>query len=160
MIPISKILVPVDFSAASLHALDEAIDLAATLRASVVLMHVYELPPVPLFPEVPLASPASVAESLAASSDGALRGIAESRGDRGVQIDTVVREGVPWQQIDEAADEVSADLIVLGTHGRRGILRALLGSVAEKVVRTAHQPVLTIPTPDDASASGGAGGAS
>ena len=142
---IQKILVPVDFDEASLAAVDGAIDLAATLGASVVLMHAYEVPIVALFPEGPLTNPVVDSSRLAQSSTSALRALADARAGRGVTVEVVVREGVPWRQIDEVADELGADLIVMGTKGRRGIMRALLGSVAEHVVRTAHQPVLTIP---------------
>jgi nucleotide-binding universal stress UspA family protein len=151
---IQKILVPVDFDEASLRAVDGAIDLAATLGASVVLMHAYEVPIVALFPEGPLTSPAVDSARLAENSAGALRALAEARAGRGVPVEIAVREGVPWQQIEEVADEVDADLIVMGTKGRRGILRALFGSVAEHVVRTAHQPVLTIPLSEDGARHG------
>lgn len=62
-----------------------------------------------------------------------------------------LRRGVPWVEITSAAAETKADLIVMGTHGRRGMARALLGSVAEKVVRTAPCPVLTVHLPDGES---------
>ena len=56
----------------------------------------------------------------------------------------ILRNGVPWQEILAAIDETHADLVVMGTHGRRGIAHALLGSVAEKTVRMSTVPVLTI----------------
>jgi nucleotide-binding universal stress UspA family protein len=56
----------------------------------------------------------------------------------------VVRQGSAWREIDDVAREMRADLIVLGTHGRRGVARVILGSVAEKVVRTSPVPVLTV----------------
>ena len=59
-------------------------------------------------------------------------------------VDGVLREGVPWEEINAVADAIDADLVVIGTHGRRGLTRALLGSVAENVVRTAHRPIVTI----------------
>jgi nucleotide-binding universal stress UspA family protein len=59
----------------------------------------------------------------------------------------VVRLGSPWEQILEAAQELGADLIVVGSHGRTGVARALLGSIAEKVVRLSAVPVLTVPGP-------------
>jgi nucleotide-binding universal stress UspA family protein len=144
---ISKILAPVDFSDASLRALDDAIDLAAKLGASVVVMHAYEIPVVGLLPEGAIIATAEQAARIASIAEDSLRETVESRANRGVKIESVLREGPAWQEIDAVADQIGADLIVLGTHGRRGILRALLGNVAEKVVRTAHQPVLTIPPP-------------
>jgi nucleotide-binding universal stress UspA family protein len=62
----------------------------------------------------------------------------------GVPVETAVLSGEPYKRIREYADDQSADLIVMGTHGRTGVDRYLLGSVTEKVVRTADQPVLTV----------------
>jgi nucleotide-binding universal stress UspA family protein len=61
-----------------------------------------------------------------------------------IGIDTLLREGSPALEIVGVADEIAADLIVMGTHGRRGVARALLGSVAEHVVRAGRAPVLTV----------------
>jgi nucleotide-binding universal stress UspA family protein len=144
---ISKILAPIDFTEASLHALDDAIDLAAKLEASVVVMHAYEIPVMGLLPEGAIIASAEEAARVSSSAETSLRLAVESRTNRGVKLESVLREGPAWQEIDAVADEIAADLIVMGTHGRRGILRALLGNVVEKVVRTAHQPVLTIRPP-------------
>jgi len=141
---ISRILVPLDFGQPSLDALDDAIDLAATLGASVVVMHAYEVSPLlGARPEGPLHT-ADLAEHLAATAASALTSVVRDRANRGVKLDTVVREGPAWQEIDAVAEDTRADLIVLGTHSRHGILRTLLGNVAERVVRTARKPVLTI----------------
>jgi nucleotide-binding universal stress UspA family protein len=144
---ISKILVPIDFSDTSLQALDGAIDLAAQLEASVVVMHAYEIPIVNLWPDGAILASAAEAARIASNAEIALRGALESRSKWGVKLESILREGSPPEEIDAIAEEIGADLIVIGTHGRRGILRALLGSVAEKVVRTARKPVLTIPMP-------------
>ena len=64
--------------------------------------------------------------------------------DRGVPISGQLRRGVPWECVLETAKETKADLIVMGTHGRKGLARALMGSVAEKVVRLSPIPVLTV----------------
>ena len=58
---------------------------------------------------------------------------------------------LPWEEINAVANEVNADLIIIGTHGRKGLARALLGSVAENVIRTATVPVLAIHGPRDAA---------
>jgi len=68
--------------------------------------------------------------------------------ERFPQLASVMRSGAPWEEILAASKEMGADLIVMGTHGRRGLPRALLGSVAEKVVRTAAVPVLTVSSPE------------
>jgi nucleotide-binding universal stress UspA family protein len=64
--------------------------------------------------------------------------------DKGVEISVVLKPGVAWETIVETASMVDAGLIVIGTHGRRGVPRAVLGSVAERVVRVSRLPVLTI----------------
>jgi nucleotide-binding universal stress UspA family protein len=64
--------------------------------------------------------------------------------ERFPQLMSVMRAGTPWEEIIAAAKEMGADLIVMGTHGRRGLPRALLGSVAERVVRMANVPVMTV----------------
>ena len=69
------------------------------------------------------------------------------RMDVDVGVITVVRQGPPYETVVEYADEVDADLIVMGTHGRRGLPRYFLGSVTERVVRTADVPVLTVRMP-------------
>ena len=74
----------------------------------------------------------------------ALKSAVERCENRGVHVTSVLRDGPPWEEINAVADDLDADLIVLGTHGRRGLRRALLGSVAENVIRTTTRPVLTI----------------
>ena len=64
--------------------------------------------------------------------------------ESGVAVESALREGTGWRQIEEFAREGAVDLIVVGSHGRRGLPHALLGSVAEKVVRTAQCPVLVV----------------
>jgi nucleotide-binding universal stress UspA family protein len=77
----------------------------------------------------------------------ALDGVGSRAQRSGVKVDTVLRHGPAWSEILAVAAETKADLIVMGTHGRRGLARALLGSVAEKVVRTASCPVMTVREP-------------
>jgi nucleotide-binding universal stress UspA family protein len=60
------------------------------------------------------------------------------------QAKAILRSGVPWREILSAVEDVAADLVVMGTHGRRGVSHALLGSVAEKIVRLSPVPVLTV----------------
>ena len=143
---IGKLLVPVDFGDASLMALDEAIDLAATLGASIVVLHVYEIPrPSPLPAGEFLAT--EDLDLVASAAESALRKIVDARSGRGVKLEALVREGGASQVIDATAEEVGADLIVIGTR-EHGILHALLGGVAEKVVRSGRKPVLTIRAPE------------
>ena len=139
------ILVGVDFSDSSEAALAYAVDLAKSLDARVVVMHSYELP-VYGFPDGALVASVEVATRIMEGAQTGLEGMVERYKDQ-VGIDTVVRQGVPWDEVKSVAEEVGADLVVIGTHGRRGLARALLGSVAEKILRTSTRPVLTIHAP-------------
>jgi nucleotide-binding universal stress UspA family protein len=143
---IQHILVAHDFGETAENALSFALSLAKKLGARVTILHVYEAP-VYAFPEGPTLTPEVVAQIEQAAA-AALAGIAERARRPGVAIGTEVRQGSAWREIDAAAREGHADLIVIGTHGRRGIARALLGSVAEKIVRTASCPVLTVHAPE------------
>jgi nucleotide-binding universal stress UspA family protein len=106
-------------------------------------MHSYEIPIVG-FPDGALVATPDVAMRIADASRQALEGAVARRHGLPVVVEGVLREGVAWEEINRLADEIDADLIVIGTHGRKGLARALLGSVAEKVVRTAHRPVTLI----------------
>jgi nucleotide-binding universal stress UspA family protein len=142
--PLPKtILVPVDFSDTSERALDYAVDLAKLLGATVVVMHSYELP-VYGFPDGAFVATVEMATRIMNGAQAGLQAEVDKRKGSGVEMKTVLRQGIPVDEIHSVADEVKADLIVVGTHGRRGLARALLGSVAENVIRTSHRPVLAI----------------
>lgn len=142
--PIPKtILVPVDFSDTSEHALDYAVELAKSLGAKVVVLHAYELP-VYGFPDGAFVATVEMATRIMNGAQAALAACVEKRKSAGVEMKTELRQGDPIEEIHAVADAVSADLICVGTHGRRGIARALLGSVTEQVIRTAKKPVLAI----------------
>ncbi len=140
------LLVPVDFSDTSNLALDYAVDLAKALGAKVVVMHAYELP-VYGFPDGALVATVEIATRIMNGAQAGLAALLEKRKDKGVEITSVLRQGVPWDEVHSVAEEVKADMIVIGTHGRGGLARALLGSVAEKIIRTSTRPVLTIRGP-------------
>jgi nucleotide-binding universal stress UspA family protein len=140
---IRRILVPHDFSETADRALALALDLAGPLGARVTIMHAYELLTYSFPDTVALPNVGDIEKA----SRTALEGVVSRVGRPGIAIDSVLREGSPWSEINGAAKDCHADLIVIGTHGRRGISRALLGSVAEKVVRTAPCPVLTVHGP-------------
>jgi nucleotide-binding universal stress UspA family protein len=140
---LKNIVVATDFSTIADHALDEALDLAKTLGAKVTLVHSYEIP-VYGFPDGILVASADVTAQLQTASQTQLTRTIEARKDRGVAITPVLRMGSPWEEINTVAAETGAGLIVAGTHGRRGLSRALLGSVAERLMRTATLPLLII----------------
>jgi nucleotide-binding universal stress UspA family protein len=141
-----RILCPIDFSDTSRHALDHAVAVAQWYEARLSLVYVHPIvataalsPGVPLMPGVILA-PAD-REELAASIDD----FARSALDRHVSIRREILEGNAASEITSYAREQGAQLIVLGTHGRSGFERLVTGSVAERVLRTAPCPVLTVP---------------
>ncbi len=137
------ILCPVDFSKASQRAFETAVDLAARLGAELRVIHVYQLPASAL-PEGVLETPADIEAVLEDRLTKQLDVFVKPGAARDVKITTGVCEGIPYVEIKEAADELGADMIVMGTHGRTGLAHLLLGSVAERVLRTANVPVLTV----------------
>jgi nucleotide-binding universal stress UspA family protein len=137
------ILCPVDFSKPSQRALETALDLAARLGAELRVIHVYQLPASAL-PEGVVETPADIEAVLEGRLTKELAAFVKPASAQGVKITTGVCEGMPYVEIVEAADELGADLIVMGTHGRTGLAHLLLGSVAERVLRISNVPVLTV----------------
>jgi len=140
-VKIQKVLVPVDFSECSEHALDYAVELADKLGASIHVLSVIGIPSYGV-PELGVGITATMMDNMIADNQAALDALARPR-----KLDSknmIIRAGDARDVILQTAEELGADLIVMGTHGRRGISRALLGSVAEMVVRTAPVPVLTV----------------
>jgi nucleotide-binding universal stress UspA family protein len=109
-------------------------------------MHAYEIPIVGV-PDGALIATPELAARISDASRAALDATLKRMEGKGVRVEGVLREGVAWEEIEQVADAIDADIIVIGTHGRRGIARALLGSVAENVIRTTYRPVLTIHGP-------------
>jgi nucleotide-binding universal stress UspA family protein len=145
---IGRILVPVDFSEPSRAALDYAATLARTFGATLDVLHVWEAPSF-----APRASgmvslsagEPSLNELVQRNANEALDDFVEEARKRGISIQSARTEmGVPWHTIVNVAETGNYDLVVLGTHGRTGLPRVLLGSVAENVVRHAHCPVMTV----------------
>ncbi len=147
---LKRILVPVDFSDCSRAALEYAIDLAQHFGASLHVLHVWT-PPRYMTSDVVLQTSGQSLTSVlyyarAKASKEMEHFLAEcQRGD--ATIKGWIDIGEPSQTILEVAKEAGYDLIVMGTHGRTALSRLLMGSVAERVVRQAHSPVLTIPPP-------------
>ena len=139
----TRILVPVDFSPSSDHALDFAVALAAALDATVYLLNVIAVPTFGI-EEIGIALTSSVMADLVRTNQAAVDDLVEARKDRAKLAAGMLRTGDPRDTIVQVAHEIGADLIVMGTHGRRGLTRALLGSVAEAIVRTSPIPVVTL----------------
>lgn len=140
------ILVPIDFSEGSTLALEYAVTLAKKLDAKLHLLNVVFFP-VMTVPEVAATVPQNLIDSLVTANLARLRGLADARRDKATIGEVLVHIGDPRDVILQAVETLGADLIVMATHGRRGLRRALLGSVAELVVRTATCPVLTVRVP-------------
>jgi nucleotide-binding universal stress UspA family protein len=143
---IKHILVPHDFGEAAEHALAFAMNLAGKLGSRVTVLHVTDVPAY-AFPEGPAMTVQMAVEIERAARVALDAAVARARRP-GVPLDAQLRQGSPWREIEAAARELKTDLIAIGTHGRRGLARALLGSVAEKVVRTAPCAVLTVHAPE------------
>jgi nucleotide-binding universal stress UspA family protein len=141
------ILVPTDFGASSDHALNYAVELARAVGAELVVTHTYELPMIG-FPDGALLATPELTTRILEGAEIGLKKTVETHANSGVSIRTMVKQGPTWQTIIDTATEIGAGMIVMGTHGRHGVSRALLGSVAEKVVRSAKCPVLTVHSAD------------
>ena len=136
------VLAATDFSEASAGAVELAASVARDSGAALTLLHVCEVPlHMEVVPPVDMVTPA------VAVAEGRLAALAGTLADRCPDAATVIRLGAPWEQLLACAAETGADLIVLGTHGRRGVAHAVLGSVAERVVQFAPVPVLTVRSP-------------
>ena len=146
MIEIKRILCPIDFSDYSRHALNHAVAMAKWYDSTITVLHVLPVVPVAAYgselPALPstVPSPADRDELLAAMK----RFADEAGSDLPIQCETC--EGTVTAEILARAGAIPSDLIVMGTHGRSGFERLVLGSVTEKVLRKAACPVLSVPS--------------
>ncbi|HSE93925.1 MAG TPA: universal stress protein [Methylomirabilota bacterium] len=146
----ARILVPTDFSAPSEEAWKTACRLGRVLGAELILVHVFVEPP--LYSEGPFSGE-RVREVYAAGRAWVEKTLEEwAAGARaeGLAARVLVRVGVPHREILALAAYERADLLVVGTHGRGGVERALIGSVADRVIRLAPCPVLSVRGPAEA----------
>jgi len=139
----AAMLVPTDFSECAELALEEAIALARRLGARMLLLHAYELPALLPGAEGSIAL-GELDRSIRESARAALQERAERVRSAGLEVEVRVEAGSPVELIARTAEENRIDLVVIGTHGRTGLAHVLLGSVAERTVRTAPCPVLTV----------------
>lgn len=144
MLAIKHILVPTDFSAPSERASTMAVELARAFDAKVTLLHVWSIPNTG-YAEA-LTWPV---DSMEKAAKRALDEALASTLALYPKTVAVLREGNEWRTVVEVAEELGVDLVVMGTHGRRGLPRLVLGSVAEKVVRLCPVPVITVASPKD-----------
>lgn len=142
MLP-KNILVPTDLSEGAEEALDYACELAQMFGAKIHLVNVIGIPTLGV-PELGVALTSTVIDQIISDNQAALERLAEAKRCRASIGEVILRTGDARDVINQAAKDLQCDLIVMGTHGRRGVSRALLGSVTETVVRTAPCPVLTV----------------
>lgn len=148
MVTIRHILCPLDFSRFSRHALEQAVALAREFGAEIAALHVHAVAPIAELVAAgapPAVVPMTLRDSQRTALLRELRDLEDDVEAAGVTIRTSLEEGDPVNTILDRAADWPADLIVLGTHGRSGFERLLLGSVAERVLRKAKCPVLTVP---------------
>jgi nucleotide-binding universal stress UspA family protein len=141
---IHKILVPIDFSEHSQRALDEAIGLAKVFRAEIHLLHCYPLDLVAIAKAYGVTTPEDYAFQL---HEAAVQRVSEWRAKvraRKILAEQHVTAQPPFSEIPALAEKIGADLIVMGTRGLGGLKHLLLGSVAERTIRSAPCPVLTV----------------
>jgi len=137
---IETILCPTDFSVFSARALRHAIALARQLGARLKVVHV--IPRMTAYAYYPASLPATA--EMRAEAEAQTRGFVEPAVEARVPVETEVREGEPWREILAVAEDMPAHLVVMGTHGRGGLERLLLGSVTEKLLRRLPCPILTV----------------
>jgi nucleotide-binding universal stress UspA family protein len=139
------ILVPTDGSDPSERATERAVDLARRYDATIHALYVIEAEAL-----APDLNTAALYDELESMGQRAIDDVIESAEAAGVDtVESAIASGSPSRAILEYVDDNAIDLVVMGTHGRTGLDRYLIGSVAEKVVRTSPVPVLTVPGGDD-----------
>ena len=138
-----KILVPLDGSETSEAILPEIEKLVSAFGASISLLHVVSIPILPGSME-PVIQYQTISEALIKEGEGYLRTIEKRLKDKGFTVESHLQQGNEAQLILEHCDRKDIDLIAMSTHGRSGVSRWLLGSVAEKVIRHATKPILLV----------------
>lgn len=139
-----QILISTDGSKAVKPAVDTAIELAETHEASLHILYIVDQPTTVSGTGEGVPGLDNLLDALRKKGKDATSEIAARANDRGIETTTAVRQGRPHDDILTYANENDIDVVVIGTHGRTGVKRALLGSVTEAVVRHSEIPVLTV----------------
>jgi universal stress protein A len=137
------ILVPVDFSDHSKEALDTAMQIAQLFGSTIHLLHCYHLQTAGISP-YGIVLPSGYYDDIREAAEKKLNDLHERVLGEGIKVESILSADSPSLAINLAADEIEADLVVMGTRGLSGLKHAMLGSVAERVVRLAPCPVLTV----------------
>ncbi len=143
-VSLKKILVPQDFSDYSLHALKYAVTFAELFKSELIVLHIVEPIVYPADFSFGQVSIPAMEEEIRKHSEEQLNELVEKEIPDGIRTMPVIRIGKPFIEIVEVAKSENADLIVISSHGRTGMDHVLFGSTADKVVRKAPCPVLTI----------------
>lgn len=136
-----RILLPTDGSQGVQAAVDHAIELASFTDATICALHVVDRGAASAVPE---AQAVTIDEILGEAGRRAIEAVVEQADAHDIPVETAIRHGRAHGEIVAGADEMNADVIVMGTHGRAGLDRVLLGSVADRVIRNASKPVLVV----------------
>jgi len=140
MQPINRILLATDFSEDSSHALEYAKEIARRFGAQLIVLHADEM--------LAVVPGSHLAEQRRSAAQAALDSTIKDLESKDLSAVSVLRPGVPADEIVKMANDRIVDLVVMGTHGRTGLESLLMGSVAEHVVRHAPCPVLTVRNPN------------
>ncbi|MCL5267715.1 MAG: universal stress protein [Bacteroidetes bacterium] len=143
-VSLKKILVPQDFSDYSLHALKYAITFAELFKSELIILHIVEPIVYPADFSFGQVSIPAMEEEIRKHSEEQLSELLSKEVPEGIKATPMIRVGKPFIEIVEVAKAENADLIVISSHGRTGMDHVLFGSTADKVVRKAPCPVLTI----------------
>jgi len=145
MFELKKILYPTDFSEASLEALKYAISLARNCHAKLILMHVVNEK---IFSEglslARVSAPEALGQELASEAGRQIKMLIPAGERQGLDVEIIILNGMPFLEIINYARDNGVDMIVIGAQGRSGMEQFIFGSTAEKVVRKAHCPVLSV----------------
>lgn len=144
----NKILFATDFSEISEFAFDYALTLAETFNSRLIIMHVINEPVDLRGFYVPHISFDTIEREIALSAEKMMEKFCSKKTKDYDNYDKFIISGVPYEEILKKADEEKVDLLVMGTHGRAGIDHLLFGSTAERVVRKAACPVMTVRPPE------------
>ncbi len=144
---IDKILVPIDFSDYSKNALKYAVQFAKHFNSSMYLIYVIEPVIYPADFSMGQVAIPSMDTNIQSRAEEELTNLAKNFVDPSIKVEIIIKTGKPFVEINETAKEKDIDLIIIATHGHTGVEHLLFGSTAEKVVRKAPCPVLTLREP-------------
>jgi len=147
MKPFDKILTAIDFSENSDHAFEYALTLATQFQAELTILHVINEPVDLRGFYVPHISFEQLEKEIEEGAQKMMEKFCQTKLADFTNYKTAIVSGIPYEEIIKKADEIASSLIVLGTHGRTGLDHIIFGSTAERVVRSASCPVLTIRMP-------------